>query len=97
MTSPDDIKASLKSEARDDSFKDAILRRLPYELRARDLEWLGYSIKFTPGYVLLTLRCFSGDSRVIAFVGAATQRAVFIKAARLARTGKLSWAVDKYE
>ena len=97
MTSTDDVKASLNSEARDDSFKNAILRRLPYELRVRELEWLGYSIKLTPGYVLLTLRCFSGDSKVISFVGAATQRAVFIKAASLARQGKLSWSVDKYE
>lgn len=96
MTSPEDVKAALAAEAKNSSFTTAILKRIPFELRARDLEYLGYSVKFTPGYVLLTLRCFSGESKVVCFVGAATQEDLFIKAARLAHQDRLDWVVDKY-
>lgn len=96
MTSPEELQLRQQSEEADRKFMRAILTDLSLELSRAQHELLGFSVKITPGYILLSIRTYKEGERWVSFVGAEGIRSLFIKAASMARTRKLTFKVDTF-
>lgn len=59
-------------------------------------ELLGFSVRIDEYECLVTLRAMLEGERVVAFVGAETLAAAFVKVVRDGKRDKLTWRADKW-
>jgi len=91
-----DAKRESRQERLEHALVRAIVRDLEHAFEDAQTPLTGFGVKISGWDYLLTLRALVKDVPSIAFIGADTLAALFPKAVRECRAGRVRWRADKF-